>query len=448
MNDEPIRLHDGPLADPRTAELLSDAALVRHLAEYARAWSLAQADAGLIPQGAAAYIARVCETFAPDFARLAAGTRDTGTPVAPFIAQLGAAVAALEPAAAAYVHWGATSQDALDTAHVLQRRAVLARIDAILASVLGALSALAHTYRHTPMLARTLLQTAEPTTFGLKVARWHRGLADARRGLADARRDAEVLQFGGASGTLAALGAQGIAVNEKVAELLGLALPSSPWHSDRLRVARLAAALGGLLGVGGKIARDVALLAQREVGELDEPWHPGRGASSAMPHKRNPVGCAGLLAAALRAPGLVATLYGCLVQEHERALGAWHAEWAPLAELLSLAAGASVGLEALAVGLVVHPERMRRNLETTGGDWAASGLAAALVVALGREEAHAHVARLCAEAAAQRGPLHALARTDAVVRRHLAPTDIDGLFDPTSRLAAVDALMARALAED
>lgn len=412
---------------------------------YESAWAAATADAGLIPTAAATRIGEVCAAAGFDLAALALATRLAGNPAIPLVAALRAAVAARDPSAANYVHWGATSQDVLDTALMLQLRAALALLDVESRALQEVLMALCTHHAHTPLIARTLLQQAEATTFGLKIAGWLSALRRANVQLRQVQQDSLAIQFGGASGTLAALGTHGLTVNTGLAARLQLALPDLPWHTHRQRIVEIGAAMGVLIGTLGKIARDLTLLAQSEVAEVHEPWQPGRGVSSALPQKRNPVGCTVVLAAAARAPGLVATLFAGLPQEHERGVGGWHAEWETLPELCRLSAGALAHLQEVCAGLEVDTAQMQRNLAQANGQHAAAALALALAPCIGSTIAHELVAELCAKSTALGQPLRALAALDPNVCGALSAPALAQLFTSGRDFASIDALLARVL---
>jgi len=332
---------------------LSDAAWVRAMLDVEAALARGCAAEGLIPEGSATEIEAVCATSRVDLAVLRDGVASSATPVIALVRALRERVG---EAARGHVHLGATSQDILDTALMLMsRRAFVPLLDDARACA-DAAAALARTHRNTAMIGRTLLQQALPTTFGLRAAGWLVGLDGARRDLARARDEDLAVQMGGP------VGARAPGVARRVAEDLGLAEPPLPWHAIRLSPAALACALGGLCGVLAKIARDVTLLAQQEVAECREGGPPGRGGSSAMAHKRNPVAAVSVLACAKRTPGLVATALACMEAEHERAAGAWQAEWGTHVELLSLTGSATAWARDLLENLEVDPERMRANL--------------------------------------------------------------------------------------
>jgi 3-carboxy-cis,cis-muconate cycloisomerase len=347
--------------------------------------------------------------------------------------------------AARWVHHGATSQDILDTAASLVAFRALGPILDDLEGAARAAADLADRHRATVMAGRTLGQQALPTTFGLKAAGWLVALDEAAAGLDRVRRTRLAAQLGGAAGTLAALGPDGIEVAGHYAQVLGLCEPTLPWHTDRTRVAELAGALGAAAGVLGKLALDVTLLAQTEIGEVAEPATDGRGGSSTLPHKRNPVGAVLVRAATARVPGLVATLLAAMAQEQERAAGAWHAEWEPQAELLRLVGGAAARARELLEGLEVDPERMRANLEVTGGLLLTERVAAALADAQGRVAANDLVQRLAGAAAGSGRPLREVLVADPTVRQHLDEAAVDRLLDPEGYLGAASQLVDRAL---
>jgi 3-carboxy-cis,cis-muconate cycloisomerase len=333
-----------------TAEMLAcfdDAALVAAALRFERELAAAEAEHGVISAAAAEAVARACETF--DATGLAEAAAHAGTLAIPLVARLKAAVPAEHAAA---VHRGATSQDVADTALVLQAGQAMALLGGELDALADGLAALAGAHAATPALGRTLLQPAEPISFGMRAANWLLAVDAAADRLAREHRAAHRLALGGAVGSLSALGAAGPAVRKALAARLGLGDGPS-WHSRRDAIVGLGAALGIAIGATGKLARDVALLMQPEVAEVAEPKVAGRGGSSAMPHKRNPTGCQVALSAAIRAPGLVAALLGGMPQELERGLGGWQAEAPVLAELFALAHGAARAMRVAIDGLEV-----------------------------------------------------------------------------------------------
>jgi 3-carboxy-cis,cis-muconate cycloisomerase len=413
----PIRLIESLATTEELADLFSDESVLRALLDFEAALARAEARLGVIPKAAAEMIAKcaVAESF--DTADLARQTLRAGTPAIPLVNALTARVRAHDADAARFVHWGATSQDVADTALIL----LLKRARKILAGeharLVEALRTLSNDHADTVMLGRTLLQPAPPITFGLKAAGW---LAAARRGWTriDTRfSEAEVIQFGGASGTLAALGDQGLAVGQTLAEELGLRYPDAPWHTHRDNLAALCAACGVQCGSLGKMARDISLLMQGEVAEAAEPRDDGRGGSSTMPHKRNPIGCSLALAAAHRAPGLVAAFLSAMVQEHERGVGGWQAEWPIIASLVQATGLAVASMAEVAEGLTVDPARMRANVEATHGVIFAERVMLMLGPTLGRDVAHKLLEESTRKSIAERRPLvEVLAETPEITR--------------------------------
>jgi 3-carboxy-cis,cis-muconate cycloisomerase len=425
------------------AEAVSDRAWLQAMLDVEAALATAQARLGIIPPAAAEAITEACDADRFDLDALARASAAAGVPVVPLVRALERAV---PEAAASYVHKGATSQDILDSAAMLVAARALAPILDDLDRVASACARLAADHRDTVMAGRTLLQQAVPTTFGLKAAGWLVGVDDARARLAEVRDSRLAAQFGGAAGTLASLDEHGVAVMEALADELGLARPPLPWHTNRVRVAELAAALGTVTGILGKIAADVLLLAQTEVAEVAEPQGPGRGASSAMPHKRNPVGSVLAAACASRAPGLVATLLASMAHEHERAAGAWHAEWESLTDLLRVTGGAAGHVREVLDGLRVDAARMRANLDATAGLLLAEGVTGLLAGPLGRPAARAVVEEACRAAVESGRPLRDVLLDDERVSARLGPDEIDAALDPAAATGAAGQLIERALA--
>lgn len=353
---------------------MSDTAWLQAMLDVEAALSRALCQAGLASAEAAQAITAAASADAFDLGELGAASATTGNPVPALVHALSAAVPA---EARAGVHLGATSQDVLDTAMMLLARRAGPVVLADLASAADSCALLAERHRTTVMVGRTLLQQAVPITFGLKAAGWLHALDQAHSSLSHVIRRRLPIQLGGAAGTLGSLGASGVDVARLLAAELDLAEPVLPWHTFRLPIVDLAAALASVSVVLGKIARDVTLLAQSEVAEVKEPFSPGRGGSSTMPHKRNPVGAVAVLGCVRRVPGLLATLVAAAEQEHERAAGAWHAEWETLSDLIRLTGSAAAWLREVLGGLEVDAERMRANLDA-GRKLLSEGLAATL----------------------------------------------------------------------
>jgi len=421
------------------AATTSDAAWLQAMLDFEAALAGAEADSGIIGRADADAIAAACSADDFDVDELGRAARLGGNPVIPLVRALGARVGG---DAVHAVHWGTTSQDVLDTAAMLVTARSLAVIGADLDALATSTADLAERHRHTLMPARTLLQHALPTTFGLKAAGWLVAVLEVADRVAWVGRDRLAVELGGAAGTLASLGADGPAVVAGVAERLGLAVPLMPWHTDRTRIADIAGVLGEVAGVAGKIAVDVALLTQTEVAEAFEPSAPGRGGSSTLPHKRNPVGAASTVAAVRRAHALVGVLHGAMVQEHERAVGAWQTEWPVLTELLQLAGGAVAHVREVVGGLELDTERMRTNLDLTRGAVLAERAALSLAAALGRARAR----QLVEEATARAGKDGTSLRDELAVATALDERELDALFDPAGYLGATPTFIDAALA--
>jgi 3-carboxy-cis,cis-muconate cycloisomerase len=423
-------------------EVFSDRARLQAMLDFEAALARAEADAGVIPAEAAEAISAACDADRFDIADLGRKGAVAGT----FVAPLSKALTEAAGAAGRFVHWGATTQDVLDTGMVLQVREALALVETDLQRLGDAAAALARRHALTPMAGRTFLQHALPTTLGAKAAGWLDALARHRERLHELRPRVLVLSFGGAAGTLSSLGDRALRVGEALARELGLALPPTPWHAHRDRFAELAGVLGLLAGTAGKIALDVALLMQTEVGEACEPAAPGKGASSAMPHKRNPAGSASVVAAARMAQGLVPVMFGAMFQEHERGIGAWQAEWGTLPQIFALAAGALANVTETVAGLDVDEARMRRNLDLTQGLIFSEAAVMALAPHLGRDRAYAKVRELSERAVASHRHLKDVLGSDAEVAGALDERALERLFDPAHCLGAAGAFVERALA--
>lgn len=408
-------------------------ALIQHMLDVEAALAKAQADEGIVPASAAASIAAACRSERFDVQRIVADGAVAGTVAIPLVKALTAAVAAQDAPAAAWVHWGSTSQDVIDTAMVLATRASLARMAAGLERTIAALTAHARMHRDTPMLARTLLQPAQVVSVGFKLLAWIAPLVRARQRLHDTAHTALQLQLGGAVGTLSTLGDRGDAVVRRVAAELGLRVPDGAWHTQRDDWVVLGCEVGVLCGSLGKIALDIGLLAQAEVGEMAEPSGAGRGGSSAMPHKRNPVGSMIVRAVALRTPQRVATLLAAMPQEHERALGAWQAELAEWPQLMIGAEGAVQALADVAAGLSIDATRMRSNIDALNGLVFAEAASTLFAGVLGKAAAHALLDKLAKACVAERRPLRELAHearsADPALQSAIDAQALDQAFD-------------------
>jgi 3-carboxy-cis,cis-muconate cycloisomerase len=432
-------LPDVLFSTPEMSAVFSGTSRVRRMLEVEAALARAQARLGIIPSDAAEAIAVQCRVELFDVERLFEETRETGVPTIPLVRAL-AEKAGEVPGR--YVHWGATSQDVVDTGMVLQAREGLALLERRLREVGAACAELAERHRRTVMAGRTLLQQAVPVTFGLKAARWlalvTRRISTVRR----VRRKGSVLQFGGASGTLAALGVEGLQVAELLADELGLEVPEMPWHAERDRMADVAGGLATVAGAMGKIARDLVLLAQSEVAEVAEGQS---GGSSSMPQKRNPTNGVQALAAARLAGATASLLVSGMEHEHERGSGGWQAEWAAVPALFRYTACAVERVGAALDGLEVDAGRMRQNLDRSNGLIMAEALTMALAVHLGRRDGHRLVGEACRRAAEQGISLHEAAAADERIRDIVSPEDLGVLLDPEHYLGSTDLLIDRAL---
>lgn len=394
--------------------------------------------AGVVPAEAVAVIAAACEADAYDWERLLREGRQVGAPAEPLVRAL---VARVGEETARWVHLGATTQDIMDTAAMLVAREALGLVLGELDRVEAACAALARTYRETPMAGRTLMQQAVPITFGLKAAGWLVAVLDARARLAQVRDHGLAAQLGGAAGTLAALGDQGPEISRLFAVELGLAEATVPWHTNRVRIAELGAALDTAAGVLAKIAFDIVLLAQTEVGEVRE--RGGEGGSSAMPQKQNPVGAVRTRAAAALARAHASVLTGSLVQEHERAAGSWQAEWEALCGVLQYTGGAAACLAGSLDALEVDEERLRANLDLTSGQIASERIASLLTERLGRSAGRALVRDASLRSSASG---RSLADELADAETGLTRGEIDDALEAGTYLGSSAALVDRALA--
>lgn len=428
-------------------EVFCDQGRVQAMLDVEAALARAEARVGLIPASAVAPIEKACRADLYDFAALGEAIATAGNSAIPLVKALGKQIAATDTEAERYVHLGATSQDVMDTGLVLQLRQALDLIESDLAQLADALAAQAQRHAATPMAGRTWLQHATPVTLGMKIAGWLGAVTRSRQRLRELKPRLLVLQFGGASGTLAALGAQALPIAQALAEELQLTLPEQPWHTQRDRVVEFGAVLGLIAGSLGKLGRDISLLMQTEAAEVFEPSAPGKGGSSTMPHKRNPVGAAVLIGAATRVPGLVSTLFSAMPQEHERSLGLWHAEWETLPEICCLVSGSLQQARLLADGLEVDAARMARNLDLTQGLVLAEAVSIVLAQRVGRDTAHHLLEQCCKRAVAEQRHLRAVLGDEPQVTAQLSSAELDNLLNPAHYLGQAQVWVERAVAE-
>jgi 3-carboxy-cis,cis-muconate cycloisomerase len=435
-----VRLIDSISTTAALDEVFSDAALLEAMVRFETALARAEAEHGVIPPDAGRTITTTLSANALDPSSMVAGARMTGTFVIPLVEALVEQVDRVDAAAATFVHWGATSQDVADTAIVLCLLEARRVLDTDHQRVTAALERLSHEHASTVMLARTLLQPASPTTFGLKAAGWFGALSRSHVQLRAAFDAACVLQFGGASGTLAALRNAGPKVAATLAKELALPLPEAPWHSHRDRLAALVCACGVYVGSLGKVARDISLLMQQEIGEAAERG----GGSSSMPHKRNPSGCAIVLAAANRLPGLVSSFLSAMLQEHERAVGGWHAEPAIISDAVKTTGSALAALADVIEGLTVNTQRMLANLRETKGTVYAERAMTLLAPKLGKQRAAEIVADALRRSADSGKPFQdAIAENSEVSK--VVGAELATLGDPQSCLGAAEYFRTRLL---
>ena len=428
-------------------DVFCDQGRVQAMLDFEAALARAEARVGLIPPSAVASIENACRAGLFDFAALGEAIATAGNSAIPLVKALGKQIATTDVEAERYVHLGATSQDVMDSGLVLQLRQALELIEGELTQLADSLAIQAQRHAATPLAGRTWLQHATPVTLGMKIAGWLGAVTRSRQRLRDLKPRLLVMQFGGASGTLAALGEQALPIAQALAEELQLTLPEQPWHTQRDRIVEFGAVLGLIAGSLGKFGRDISLLMQTEAAEVFEPSAPGKGGSSTMPHKRNPVGAAVLIGAATRVPGLVSTLFSAMPQEHERSLGLWHAEWETLPEICCLVSGALQQARLLADGLEVDAARMARNLELTQGLVLAEAVSIVLAQRVGRDTAHHLLEQCCKRAVAEQRHLRAVLGDEPQVTAELSATELDHLLDPAHYLGQAQVWVERAVAE-
>jgi len=420
------------------AEVFSDMSVLQAMLDFESALARAEASVAILPKSAAEGIAAAAQAYEFDIQALSLAMFRAGTPGIPLVRALTEKVRTRHPEAAGWVHWGATSQDVADTALVLLLKRAQTIIAGDLERLEKALIALSRQHKATVMLGRTLMQAAPPVTFGLKAAGWLGAVGRGSRRLESAFGEALVLQFGGASGTLASLAEKGTVVGRALAGELGLSYPEAPWHTHRDRLANLVCCCGVLTGSLGKIARDISLLMQSEVAEVAEPGGEGRGGSSTMPHKRNPIACALALAAAERVPGLVASFLSAMLQEHERAAGGWQSEWPTIASIVQSTGTAASSLAEIVEGLSVDPARMRQNIANTRGLIFAERAMMLLAAQLGRGVAHRLLEDTIQKSIAQNKPLSRLLAELPEVSSRLDRSALDQLEIPEQYLGSAE----------
>ncbi|HEU4902067.1 MAG TPA: 3-carboxy-cis,cis-muconate cycloisomerase [Flavisolibacter sp.] len=425
------QLYERIFYSKKVAELYTAEAMINYLLRFESALATAQAKQSIVPDTVAAVIDQCCRVEYINKEQLINEAALGGNVAIPLVKQLTAVVAKKDAEAAKYIHFGATSQDVIDTALMLQTRDAFRLILEELRQLNKQLVSLIEEHRETVMVGRTFLQQARPITFGFKVAGWLAPLLRSQKEIDRLLKEGFVLQLGGAVGTLASMPEKGLQVSVAMSQILQLTNPEKSWHTERDGVVRVATTLGVLTGNIGKIAKDISLLMQTEVAEVLEPSIEGKGVSSAMPHKRNPVGCITILANAARVPGLVSTMLSCMTQDQERATGLWHAEWETLASIVQLTAGCVNKVVEITSGLEVRKEQMLHNLELTKGLIYAENVSFALAEKLGKAKAHEVVEQYSKEANSKKLHLKELLLSKEEITGHLNVFQVEELFDPT-----------------
>jgi 3-carboxy-cis,cis-muconate cycloisomerase len=423
--------------------IFADENRVQKYLDIEAALARAQARLGIIPQEAADEICRHCDAKEYDFAKLKSQTERIGYPVLPVVQQL---VALCRDGLGEWCHWGATTQDITDTATILQIREALDLVEADIVAISDALAALAKRYRDTPMAGRSNLQQAVPITFGYKVATWLAAFDRHRQRLEELRPRVMVGEFGGAAGTLSSLGGRGLEVQAALMKELGIGQPEIAWHTVRDRIAEVGCFLGLVTGVCGKIAFDVKLMMQTEVEEVYEPFFEGRGSSSTMPQKRNPISSVYITATNSLVRQLVAALLDAMVEDHERATGPWEIEWIAVPEIFSLAAGALAQTRFMVSGLVVDEKKMRANLDITRGLIVSEAVMMGLGPHIGRQYAHDLVYDICRQVVATGRTLLDLLAENKEIAKHLDRAALEKLCDPANYLGQAGEMVDRVLA--
>jgi 3-carboxy-cis,cis-muconate cycloisomerase len=438
-----VRLIDSLATTEPLSEIFSDRSVLQAMLDFEVALASVQGRLGIIPAAAADAIADAASVQNFDPAALARDTLRAGTPGIPLAKALTEKVRARDAEAAKFVHWGATSQDVADTALILLLKRTQPILIADLTRFEKALENLSGKHEHTVMLGRTLLQAAPPVTFGLKAAGWLAAIRRCRARLESSFAEALVVQLGGASGTLASLGHRGLEVVRELASELKLKCPEAPWHTHRDRLANLMCSCGVLSGSLGKMARDISLLMQSEIAEASEPGGSGRGGSSTMPHKRNPIASTLTLAAANHVPGLVANFLSGMVQEHERGVGGWQAEWATVTAIVQATGLAVESMAEVAEGLTMDEDRMRQNIEATGGTIFAERAMMLLGPALGRDVAHKVIEEATRKSAVQGHRLVEILREMPEVTKALDAATLASLDAPEQYVGVANEFRAR-----
>ena len=427
---------------PAMRHVWSDENRVQKYLDFEAALARAQARLGIIPKNAAAEIVRHCEAKQIDMAKLKEATEKIGYPVLPVVQQL---VALCKDGLGEWSHWGATTQDITDTATIMQIREALDLIENEIDGIRDALATLAKKYRDTPMAGRSNLQQAVPITFGYKMATLLDAYERHKQRLDELRPRVLVGEFGGAAGTLSSLGKDGLKVQTELMKELKLGQPDISWHTVRDRIGEVGCFLGLVTGSCGKIAFDVKLLMQTEVEEVYEPFHQGRGSSSTMPQKRNPISSVYITAQTAMVKQLAAALLEAMVEDHERATGPWEIEWIALPEIFMLSAGALAQTRFVVEGLQVNEKRMRDNIGITKGLLMSEAVMMGLGAAIGRNRAHDVVYDICREVVKTGRPLVDLLAENKEISKHASRKQLEKMVDPTNYLGVAGEMVDRVL---
>ena len=428
---------------PAMRAVWSDENRVQKYLDFEKALAVAQARLKIIPQDACDEIVKHCDAKDYDMAKLKEATERIGYPVLPVVQQL---VKLCKDKLGEWSHWGATTQDITDTATVLQIRESLDIVEKEINGICDALAALAKKYRDLPMAGRSNLQQAVPITFGYKMATILAGFERHKQRLAELRSRVEVGEFGGAAGTLSSLGKEGLKCQVELMKELKLAQPAISWHTVRDTIAEVGCFLGLVTGSCGKVALDVKLLMQTEVEEVFEPFHAGRGSSSTMPQKRNPISSVYITAQTAMVKQLSAALLEAMVEDHERATGPWEIEWIALPEIFMLSAGALAQTRFVLEGLQVNEKKMAENLTITKGLIMSEAVMMGLGDKMGRNFAHDHVYDICREVVKTGRPLIDLLAEDKEIAKHIDRKGLEKLVDPANYLGVAGEMVDRVLA--
>ena len=414
---------------PQVDALFTNEATIRYMLQFESALAQAQAKHGVIPQDCAAIISENCVTENIDIQLLISQVGLGGNVCIPLVKQLTNIIKSKNSEASSYVHFGATSQDVIDTATMLQAKVAVIIIQKDLEKVIHQLKILSENHQQTPMIGRSFLQQARPITFGYKVDTWLDGLSRTRERIERILQDNFVIQLGGAVGNKSAFGEHGDNISQTLATTLNLKNSKLSWHTQRDRVVEIASILGILIGTISKIAKDISLMMQTEISEVFEFSEDGKGSSSTMPHKRNPVSCIAILANAQRIPNLIATMFSSMTQDHERATGQWHAEWETFSQIIQLTGGTLHQAANLTNGLEVNTLNMLKNLRTTNGLIYAEPLSLALAKFIGKNEAHQFIEKSCWEALKQGIHLKEYLKNQRIIQQYFHENTLEEIFN-------------------